>query len=67
LVENQESRRLVGVVTDRDLACRCLGAGKGPDTPIRDVMSTDVSCCSADDDVSTVEQIMADRQVRRVP
>ena len=67
VVEDQESRKLVGVVTDRDLACRCLGEGKGPETKVRDVMSAAPSCCGPDDDVEAVERIMSDRQVRRVP
>jgi CBS-domain-containing membrane protein len=57
----------MGVVTDRDLALRALAAKKGPETKVRDVMSTAPSCCTPDDDVDTVERIMAERQVRRVP
>ena len=67
VVENQETKRVVGVVTDRDLACRCLAEGKGADTRMDEVMSADPSCCHTNDDVSEVEQIMAERQVRRVP
>jgi CBS domain-containing protein len=62
-----DARRLVGVVTDRDLACRCLAAGLGPDTSVAEVMSLSPSCCSPDDDVQLVERIMENRQVRRVP
>jgi CBS domain-containing protein len=61
------TRRLVGVVTDRDLACRCLAAGLGPDTSVAEVMSLSPSCCAPDDDVQYVERIMEERQVRRVP
>jgi CBS domain-containing protein len=67
VVEDTETKRLVGVVTDRDLACRCLGQGKGPDTRVSEVMSADPSCCTPDTDLQEVEQIMAVRQVRRVP
>lgn len=67
VVEDQESRRVIGVVTDRDLACRCLAEGKGADTKVAEVMSTDPSCCAPDTDVEEVERIMAERQVRRVP
>lgn len=67
VVDDQQSRRIVGVVTDRDLACRCLGKGKGPETRVRDVMSADPSCCTPDTDVSEVQRIMTERQVRRVP
>lgn len=67
VVENHESKRLVGVVTDRDLAMRALAEGKGADTMISQLMSRDPSCCSPDTDVREVERIMAERQVRRVP
>ena len=67
VVEDTETNRLVGVVTDRDLACRCLGEGKGADTLVREVMSAEPSCCTPDSDVDEVQRIMAERQVRRVP
>ena len=35
----EENDRLVGMITDRDIAVRAVAAGRGPDTPIRDVMS----------------------------
>ena len=34
-----ERDRLVGMITDRDIAVRAVAAGKGPDTPVREVMS----------------------------
>jgi CBS domain-containing protein len=67
VVEDTRTRRVIGTVTDRDLACRGLAAGKGPDTPVREVMSKDPICCRAEDDVGQIEQIMANEQVRRVP
>jgi CBS domain-containing protein len=62
-----DTRRLIGVITDRDLACRCLAAGLGPDTSVAEVMSLSPSCCEPDDDLQYVERIMEERQVRRVP
>ena len=41
-----ENDRLIGMITDRDIAIRGVAAGKGPDTPVRDVMSTEVKYCS---------------------
>jgi CBS domain-containing protein len=67
VVVDARLRRLVGVVTDRDLACRCLAAGLGPETTVAEVMSVSPSCCAPDDDVQFVERIMEERQVRRVP
>lgn len=67
VVSDMGSKELVGVVTDRDLACRCLGEGKGPDTTVAEVMSASPTCCTPDSDVDEVQRIMAERQVRRVP
>jgi CBS domain-containing protein len=62
-----ESKRVVGVVTDRDIACRCVAEGKSPNTPVRDIMTARPQCCHPEDDVAAVEQIMIEAQVRRVP
>jgi CBS domain-containing protein len=67
VVKGHRDRTLVGIVTDRDLALRVLALAKPPDTPVSDVMSTGVSCCLNDARVEEVEQIMIQRQVRRVP
>ena len=60
------SQRVVGVVTDRDIAIRAVADGKNGDTPLRDIMTASPSCCGPDSDVRDVERTMADRQVRRV-
>jgi CBS domain-containing protein len=62
-----ENDRLVGMITDRDITIRATGAGKGPDTPIRDVMSKEVKYCFDDDDLDEVAHNMADIKVRRLP
>ena len=62
-----EGDRLVGMITDRDIAVRAVAAGKGPDTPIRDIMSKQVHYCFEDDDVDDVAQNMADDKLRRLP
>jgi CBS domain-containing protein len=62
-----EDDRLVGMITDRDIAVRAIALGKGPDTPVRDVMSKEVRYCFEDDDVDEVAQHMADIKVRRLP
>lgn len=67
VVSDEGSRHLVGVVTDRDLALRGLAHDMGPETPLEDLMSFDVSYCHPDDDVRDIERIMMERQVRRVP
>jgi CBS domain-containing protein len=63
----REDDRLVGMITDRDIAIRGVAMGKGPDTEIRDVMSTDVKYCYDDEEVEDVLQNMGDLQVRRLP
>jgi len=67
VVEDAHSKRLVGVVTDRDITIRCMAEGKGPQTRVKDVLSPNAKCCGPDDDVEAVERIMAGEQVRRVP
>ena len=62
-----ENDQLVGMITDRDIAIRAVAADKGPQTPIRDIMSKEVLYCFEDDDVDDVVQIMADIKVRRLP
>lgn len=62
-----ENDRLVGMITDRDIAIRAVAKGKGPDARVRDVMSREVKYCFEDDDIDEVLKNMADLQVRRLP
>ena len=62
-----DNDRLVGMITDRDIAVRAIALGKGPDTKVREVMSEDVKYCFEEDDVDDVAQNMADIKVRRLP
>lgn len=62
-----ESRRVIGIVTDRDIAVRVVAAGKAADTRLNEVMTPGAKCCSADDDLRDVEHKMAELQVRRIP
>jgi CBS domain-containing protein len=59
--------RLVGMITDRDIAIRGVAKGRTPDTPVRDVMTDDVKYCFEDEDIDHVARNMADIQVRRLP
>ena len=67
VVEDEATRRLVGVITDRDIVVRCTAEGKGPQTRVKDAISPNPKSVGPDDDVETVESIMAGEQVRRVP
>jgi CBS domain-containing protein len=67
VIEGANGGRLVGVVTDRDIAVRAIGKGRGPDARVKDVMSANPSCCKADDDIEMVRRVMIEQKVRRVP
>jgi CBS domain-containing protein len=62
-----EDDRLVGMITDRDIAIRGIAEGKGPNTKVRDVMTTEVRYCFDDQDIEDVTLNMGDIQVRRLP
>ena len=59
--------RLIGVVTDRDIAVRHVAEGRASDAPVRDVMSGGVQTATPDDSVESVLALMAREQVRRIP
>ena len=59
--------RLVGVLTDRDIAVRLVAEGRTNDAPVRDVMSGGVRTCGPDDTVNDVMELMGREQVRRIP
>jgi CBS domain-containing protein len=67
VVEKVETRRIVGTVTDRDLAIRGLASGRGPDTRIRELMTDDPITAAPEDEVEIVREVMIAQQVRRVP
>ena len=68
VVENHETRKPVGVVTDRDITCRAVAEGKDPTRmTARDVMTDHVASVTPDMDVSDCCNVMEDNQVRRVP
>lgn len=62
-----ENDRLIGVITDRDIAVRGVAEGKPPSTKIRDVMSAEIRYCYEDEDVAAVLRNMGKLQVRRLP
>jgi CBS domain-containing protein len=62
-----ENDRLVGMITDRDIAVRAIADGRGPDAKVREIMSAEVKYCFEDEDVDQVLKNMGDIQVRRLP
>ena len=59
--------RLVGMITDRDLALRLVGEGKGADTPVGDLASKDVVTIDPQQSVEEAARLMAEHQFRRLP
>ena len=59
--------RLIGMITDRDIAVRGVAKGYGPDTPVRELMTDDIICARATDSVEDVASKMSEAQVRRLP
>jgi CBS domain-containing protein len=62
-----DNERLVGMISDRDIAVRGVAMGRGPDARVRDVMTTDVKYCFEDQDIEEITMNMGDIQVRRLP
>jgi CBS domain-containing protein len=63
-----DGKRLVGMLTDRDITVRAVAAGKSPaNIQVADVMSGDVLWCFEDQTAGEVLQQMGDQQIRRIP
>ena len=68
IVDSQEFRHLVGIVTDRDIVMRLIARGRNPiGVPLHECMTTPVFTVRPDDTVEEVARVMQERQVRRVP
>jgi len=63
-----ERRKVIGVITDRDIICRGVAAGRiASDLPVSAIMTSPVSCVHDHDDVQTAVDLMEEQQVRRLP
>jgi CBS domain-containing protein len=68
IVDNEENKTLVGIVTDRDLALKVVGEGRDPKkTKVEDVMTAKVVTSRAGDSVENAMKAMAQYQLRRIP
>ena len=68
VTESEQSRKLVGIVTDRDLALKIVaGALDAKSTKVETVMTRKVVTCLADDDLQKALDAMAKHQLRRIP
>ena len=68
IVEDKVSRKLIGIVTDRDLAMKVVADGRDPNTTlVRDVMTREVVTCREEDDIDGALDAMSTHQLRRIP
>jgi CBS domain-containing protein len=63
-----ENNKLVGMITDRDIAVRAVAEGRNPNqTKVREAMSAELFYCYEDEDVARAVRLMEDKQIRRLP
>ncbi|AOK30119.1 MULTISPECIES: CBS domain-containing protein [Burkholderia] len=62
-----DNRRLIGMVTDRDVTVRAVSAGKPPETRVQEVASGPIAWCFDDDSIDEIQRYMANAQLRRLP
>jgi len=68
IVDNDDTRTLVGIVTDRDIVIKVIADGQDVNTTrVGDIMSKKLVTCHADDDVEVAMKAMAQFQLRRIP
>ena len=68
VVESVGSRRLVGIITDRDIVVKAIAEGRSPDAAtVEDAMTPNPVSCREEDDVDHALKLMKERQVRRMP
>ena len=68
ILDDAESRRLAGVITDRDIVLKLVAKDRDPNTTrVSEIMTTDVVTCRIDDDADKAVRLMEEHQVRRIP
>jgi len=68
IIENEQTKKLVGIVTDRDLALKIVAEGRDPkSTKAEEVMARKVVTCRAEDDLQTALDAMSGHKLRRIP
>ena len=68
VIENEQTKRLVGIVTDRDLALKVVADGRDPkSTKVEEVMTRKVVTCRPEDDLQTALDAMSEHRLRRIP
>jgi CBS domain-containing protein len=67
VIDNTESQKLIGIITDRDLAMKIVGEGRDPrSTRVEAVMTRRVVTCRADDEINIAMKLMSNHQIRRI-
>jgi CBS domain-containing protein len=68
VVESAESRRLIGIITDRDIVVKVVAAGRAAESAtVKEAMTPNPASCRESDDVDQALKLMKERQVRRMP
>jgi len=68
VIENERTKKLVGIVTDRDLALKVVADGRDPKvTKVEEVMTREVVTCRPEDDLQKALDVMSEHQLRRIP
>ena len=68
ILKNKENKKLIGIITDRDLALKVVGKNHNPEsTKIKKIMTKNVVTCLANDDLQKALDLMAENQLRRIP
>jgi CBS domain-containing protein len=61
-----DTNKVVGTLTDRDITLRIIADGRGANTSVKDIMTSDVVTCQASDDINKVMELMGKRQKSRI-
>jgi CBS domain-containing protein len=68
VVQDKSSRKLLGIVTERDIAIKVVAEGRNPrESKLGSIMARDILSTSPDEDLGRPAQIMQEREVRRIP
>lgn len=68
VVDNDDDRRVIGVITDRDIAVRCVAQGRGADCRVSEAMSSgSITTCRENEHINRVMDAMRTEKVRRIP
>lgn len=68
VVDSEQNKKLIGIITDRDLALKIVAENRNPrDTHLEDIMTRDVITCGPTDDLNQTIEAMSQHQIRRIP